>query len=55
MTDLQNLIGYVPFEKKYFEIKTEQNKFQKTNFRKFGKKENIVDLNSYNCVEKLSA
>lgn len=26
MTDLQNLIGYVPFDKKYFQIKAEQSK-----------------------------
>ena len=54
MTDLQNLIGYVPFNKKYFEIKHEQQKLKKKHIRKFGKRDNIVDLSWENCVQKLS-
>jgi len=49
------MLGYVPFDKKFFDLKSEQWKLQKRPVRKFGKKEYIHNLNLDNCIGKLSA
>jgi len=42
--DIQNLLGYIPYDKKYFDLKQEQWKIEKRPSRKIGTKLDIADL-----------
>jgi len=52
--DIMNLIGYTAFEWEYFEARKLQARLRRRSRKKFGRISNITDLNSDNCLTKLS-